>query len=169
MSEKKTTVVSEEKIEPIKLKYRGMIRTHSVPKDIVSVEKQYDFKVSEYGAISVVETGKRDWLSLVQVHRNEVGLQNVLKLAAAFGLDPRNKPFALKPDEALDQSYVPESFSELKESYDKKAKADEALGKYAQVLGISKDEVLKLMVSGQFADVMVSKLSPKNEEIKEDK
>ena len=141
-------VTSKEPVIKKQAFYRFIPIRATKPSKIDGHEKLKDFSVGEYGEVSVVDTGDRDWDLFVNSEKNtsQVGLNNVIANAIAQGVNPGTNPFA--PKEFLDLTEVPDTLGELSEHLAKYADSEKKLGEIAKTLGITTEELIKKQVDG---------------------
>ena len=120
------------------------------------IVETFDFQFNEKGQVEVVSTGKVDTFKEVQSHKDEVGLVNRMRLAAAqgLGLDAFAKT---EPGLMVDLSGIDTVDDLMKAQADNAKKLDDM----AKQLGISTAELVAAVKAGD-----MSVFEPKTEATK---
>lgn len=122
------------------------------------IEERFDFQFTENGGVEIVSVGSVDLVKEVESHKNEVGLINCLKLAEARGVSLET--FAKTEPGLMADVVEVNTFDDLLKA---KADADSQLSKIASEYGLTVDQLIQAVKSGE-----VDKLQ-KKEDIEEEK
>lgn len=140
-----------------KVCYRSCNYVTPAKRSISHIVSHYDFMVDEKNQLIVVEIEKEDIDKTVASHADEVGLINIIKLAVAQGLDPKDAPFAKKePGVTLNTDY--ETWDEVKKDI---SDGQEKIDQLCASLGITYDELVKHAKEGTLTALVESKTKEK--------
>lgn len=162
------TKVETKKVETIRtFSYRNIINKKFNPARVdKTITSDFHLERAEGDSVKIVQDRNIDWVELANRDVDQVGLANILKLAAKGQIDITRCAF--KDSEAADLSSLdPMNVNQIHESIqtqDANAKKLEAI---ASQLGVSVDKLVDSFLNGTFAD-LVSAATKTSEETKQE-
>ena len=124
--------------------------------DYSTIVQHYELAYDKDHNVVKVPGIREDIRKSVESHKDEVGLVNVIKMATAKGIDPKDHPFASSKDESLPDLPDVETWDDVEKA---RQEAIKNLQVIAKKLGISAKDLEKAVDNNSVAKIAEEKLA----------